>query len=160
MASLGLFFFLPGNSWPDAWQNQYVPQVQAKQGHPGLSHESVSTVSFVPRIRTRDLPYPSILHRLHRRFQPHAHRSSKKGKNEQWPEFQRHNHLDGGGEKQMGQHIQVGPSDEPRSSITFISGRTVKKPPPLAHPAPESPLLRRLLPLRHLSHELSSSPTH
>ena len=48
----------------------------------------------------------------------------------------------------------------PEGSITFISGGIVKTPPPLAHPASQTPLLRRLLPLRHLSHDLSSSPTH
>ena len=136
------------------------PIPPSKQGHPGVSRESVSTVSFVPRIRTWDLPHPSIFHHLHPRFRPHARPSSKKGKNEQWPEFQRHNHLDGGGEKQMGQNIQVGHRDEPRRQHPIHLWGDCKTPPPLAHPAPQSPLLRCLLPLRHLSHDLSSSPTH
>ena len=47
----------------------------------------------------------------------------------------------------------------PEGSIAFLSGGIVKTPPPLAHPAHQSPLLRHLLPLRYLGHDLSSSPT-
>ena len=62
----GFVFFLPGNSWPDACQNQYVPQFSSvAQSCPTLCHPMNSSTPGLP-----------VHHHLPEFTQTHVHRVS------------------------------------------------------------------------------------